>query len=234
MARMPRSARFVVPGVAHHITQRGTDRQTVFHSRADRLTYLHLLRQQASLGNLSILAYCLMSNHIHLVAVPEQEAALAEVMQSVHGRYAQYLNARRGRCGRLWQNRFSSCALGPKHLWAALRYVELNPVRASLAATPREYPWSSAEAHLSGEDLWRIADMRFWSESGGAERWRVMLSQGDGEAEAQTLRRATYSGQPFGDEEFVEALRRQREKARASGGQAPTRPSAAALVLAAH
>jgi putative transposase len=120
---MPRSARFVVPGVAHHATQRGTDRQSVFHSRADRLTYLHLLREHASLGHLSILAYCLMSNHIHLVVVPEKEAALAEFMQHVHGRYAQYLNARRGRCGHLWQNRYNSCALGPKHLWAALRHV---------------------------------------------------------------------------------------------------------------
>ena len=166
---MPRSARFVAPGVAHHITQRGTERQAVFHSRTDRLTYLHLLREQSALGKVSVLAYCLMSNHIHLVAVPENAATLAEVMQWVHGRYAQYLNARRGRCGHLWQNRFNSCALGPKHLWAALRYVEMNPVRARLAATPREYAWSSAEAHWPGEDPWRIADMRFWSELGGAE-----------------------------------------------------------------
>ena len=127
---MPRSARFVAPGVAHHITQRGTDRQLVFHCRADRLTYLRLLRQQAALGGLPILAYCLMSNHIHLIAAPLEAESLAAVMQRVHGRYAQYLNARRGRCGHLWQNRFSSCALGPSHLWAALRYVEMNPVRA--------------------------------------------------------------------------------------------------------
>ena len=223
-----------MPGVAHHITQRGTDRQVVFHSRADRLTYLHLLRQQASLGHVSILAYCLMSNHIHLIAVPEDAAALAEVLQRVHGRYAQYLNARRGRCGHLWQNRFSSCALGPKHLWAALRYVEMNPVRACLAATPREYAWSSAEAHWSGEDPWRVADMRFWSESGGAEAWRMMLSEGDGEAEAKALRRATYSGQPFGDEAFVEAMQTQSEKGRANARPAAARPPVEALVLAAN
>jgi putative transposase len=231
---MPRSARFVVPGVAHHVTQRGTDRQTVFHSRADRLTYLHLVREQASLGHVSILAYCLMSNHIHLVAVPEEEAALAEFMQRVHGRYAQYLNARRGRCGHLWQNRYNSCALGPRHLWAALRYVELNPVRARLVTTPREYTWSSAEAHLSGADPWRIADLRFWSESGGAERWRALLSQRDDEADAKALRRATYSGQPFGDEEFVEILRRQRENTRAGRHQTRLLPSEEALAFAAY
>lgn len=210
---MPRSARFVAPGVAHHITQRGTDRQAVFHSRADRLTYLRLLREQSALGGLRILAYCLMGNHIHLIAVPEEAAALAEVMQRVHGRYAQYLNARRGRCGHLWQNRFNSCALGPAHLWAAMRYVELNPVRAGLAPTAREYEWSSAEAHCSGQDPWRIADPRFWREAGGAGAWRGLLAESADETEVKALRRATYSGQPFGDEEFVGEMQARRKSA---------------------
>jgi putative transposase len=212
-----------VPGVAHHVTQRGTDRQTVFHSRADRLTYLHLVREQASLGHVSILAYCLMSNHIHLVAVPEEEAALAEFMQRVQGR-----------CGHLWQNRYNSCALGPRHLWAALRYVELNPVRARLVATPREYAWSSAEAHCSGQDPWRIADMRFWSESGGVEGWQILLSQADDEADAKALRRATHSGQPLGDEGFVQTLRAQRENTRTRRIRAQVLPSEEPLALAAY
>lgn len=220
--------------MAHHITQRGTDRQTVFHSRTDRLTYLHLLCEQSALGGVSILAYCLMSNHIHLIAVPEDGVAPAEVMQRVHGRYAQYLNARRGRCGHLWQNRFNSCTLGPRHLWAALRYVERNPVRARLVAMLCEYAWSSAEAHWSGEDPWRITDMRFWSESGGAETWQAMLSEAEDADEAKALRRATHSGQPFGDEQFVEALRAQRESAQASRYQTATPPLAEALALAAH
>ncbi|QOY90022.1 transposase [Paludibaculum fermentans] len=114
---MPRSARFIAPGVAHHITQRGIDRQSVFHSRRDRLTYLSLLREQAAVSNLPILAYCLMANHIHLIAVPHEAPVLAEVMQRVHGRYAQYLNARRGRCGHLWQNRFNSCPLWGRSRW---------------------------------------------------------------------------------------------------------------------
>ncbi|WP_321476220.1 transposase [uncultured Paludibaculum sp.] len=113
---MPRSARLIAPGVAHHITQRGVDRQSVFHSRRDRLTYLRLLREQAAVSKLPILAYHLMSNHTHLIAVPHEVPVLAEVMLRVHGRYAQYLNARRGRCGHLWQNRFDSCPLGASHL----------------------------------------------------------------------------------------------------------------------
>ena len=207
---MPRSARFVAPGVAHHITQRGVDRKTVFHSRPDRLTYLRLLREQSELCQMPILAYCLMPNHIHLIAVPAGGDVLAEVMQRVHGRYAQYLNARRGRCGHLWQNRFNSCALGVTRLWAALRYVEMNPVRAGLVETSGRYEWSSAEAHLSGQDPWRIADMRFWRDVGGAGVWRRMLAEPEEEAHITALRRATYAGQPFGDEEFVEKMQAQR------------------------
>jgi len=136
---MPRSSRFVAPGVAHHITQRGVARQVVFRTRLDRRVYLGLLRDQARLAELPILTYCLMSNHIHLVVVPVEAAQLAEVLQRVHGRYAQYFNGRRARCGHLWQNRFNSCPLGPAHLWTALRYVELNPVRAGLVTLAEEY-----------------------------------------------------------------------------------------------
>jgi putative transposase len=207
---MPRSARFVAPGVAHHITQRGVDRSTVFHSRADRLTYLRLLREQSGLSLMPILAYCLMSNHIHIIAVPPGGDVLAEVMRRVHGRYAQYLNARRGRCGHLWQNRFNSCALGVTHLKAALRYVEMNPVRAGIVETARSYEWSSAEAHLSGQDPWRIADMRFWKDVGGADLWRQILDDPEEEAQTKALRRATHAGQPFGNDELVEEMRAQR------------------------
>jgi len=209
---MPRFARFVAPGVAHHITQRGTDRMSAFHSRQDRLTYLSLLRGQSRLCNLPVLAYCLMDNHIHLVVVPENPLVLADVMQRVHGRYAQYLNARRGRCGHLWQNRYSSCPLGPGHLWTALRYVELNPVRAGMVRGAREYQWSSAEAHLSGQDPFRIADMRFWWEAGGLEGWKRLLDEPETEKEVEALRRSTYSGQPFGDDAFVSAMRAMRKE----------------------
>src|ERR1035437_245566 len=230
---MPRSARFVAPGLAHDITQRGTDRQLVFHCRADRLTYLRLLRQQASLAGLPILAYCLMSNHIDLVAAPVEAESMAEVMQRVRGRYAQYLNARRGRCGHLWQNRFSSGALGPAHLWTALRYVEMNPVRAGLVATPREFEWSSAEAHLSGQDPWRIADMEFWHQGGGVETWQALLEERENEDQTRALRRATYSGQPFGDQEFLKQIQAQRKIASESTSAAVTSGVGHALAQAA-
>ena len=138
---MPRIARYVAPGVAHHITQRGTGRQLVFKSRADRRVYLDLLREQARFTDVLVLAYCLMPNHIHLIAVPFDEDSLAVLLRRVHGRFAQYFNARRARCGHLWQNRFYSCPTGPAHLWPALRYVESNPVRAGLVKSQADWPY---------------------------------------------------------------------------------------------
>lgn len=200
---MPRKARVVAPGVAHHVTQRGVARQTVFYARRDRQVYLKLLAEQARLAGVRVLAYCLMSNHIHLVLVPDEERSLALCLQRVHGRYAQYLNARRRRSGHLWQNRYFSCPLDEGHLWTAVRYVELNPVRAGLAKEASSYRWSSAAAHLGGRDESRALDVAFWQEAGGAGRWRQLLDeQGDAE-QLRRLRRATYACRPCGDESFV-------------------------------
>jgi putative transposase len=200
---MPRRARIVAPGVAHHVTQRGTDRQTVFFTQKDRRVYLGLLGQQSRLAEVRILAYCLMSNHIHLVAVPEEEVSLALCMQRVHGRYAQYLNARRQRCGHLWQNRYFSAPLDERHLWTALRYVERNPVRAGMVSAASEYRWSSAAAHMGGVDQSRVLDLGFWAEAGSQGRWRELIADKEDEDEIRRLRRATYACQPIGSEQFV-------------------------------
>ena len=210
---MPRIARYVAPGLAHHITQRGTARQVVFRTRTDRQVYLGLLREQASFLGVSILAYCLMPNHIHLVAVPPEEDSLAILLRRVHGRFAQYFNARRARSGHLWQNRFYSCPMGPGHLWTAIRYVELNPVRAALAAEPAGYEWSSAEAHFSGKDRQRLLDMRFFEQEGGVTGWRRLFGEPDTEVNYSSLRKATYSGQPFGDQAFQDEIKRLRKAA---------------------
>ena len=114
-------------GLPHHITQRGTDRQRVFYTDSDREVYLSLLRISAEQARLRILAYCLMTNHVHLVAVPEEASSMMVALRRAHGRYAAYLNVRRARTGHLWQNRFYSCALDGPHTRVALRYVERNP-----------------------------------------------------------------------------------------------------------
>jgi len=131
----------VLPEIPCHITQRGVDRREVFSTDQDRNTYLRLLQDNVSDAAVHILGYCLMSNHGHLVAVPAREDSLSILLRRVHGRYAQYYNARTGRSGHLWQNRFFGCMLGTTHLWAAFSYVERNPVRAGIVQHAAEYPW---------------------------------------------------------------------------------------------
>jgi putative transposase len=175
--QMARFARAVAVGCAHHITQRGIDRQRVFFTDADRRTYLDLLGAYARQARLRVLAYCLMDNHIHLLAVPDEPASLAVALRRAHGRYALYLNARRRRTGHLWQNRFYSCALDERHLWIALRYVERNPVRASLVTRAEKYEWSSAAAHLGLTPANELLDGAFHQQAGGAPRWAGLLAE---------------------------------------------------------
>ena len=123
----------LAPGVPHHITQRGNASRDVFDTDADRLVYLSLLGQYSILYPCSLVGYCLMSNHVHLIAVPHRADSLPALLRHTHGRYAAYLNARQGQSGHLWQGRYYSCPLEHAHLWMALRYVERNPVRAGMA-----------------------------------------------------------------------------------------------------
>jgi putative transposase len=199
----------VVAGLAYHITQRGTNRESVFFSHSDRRYYLELISENLSDSGVRVLAYCLMSNHVHLVAVPGAADSLAVLFRRVHGRYAQYLNVRRRRSGHLWQNRYFSCPLGASHLGRALQYVERNPVRAGMLARPEEYSWSSAAAHLGGADRSGILDLDFWRREGGAERWGSLLATPEEMVSLRLLRRCTYAGRPFGDEAFLKEMEQQ-------------------------
>jgi putative transposase len=136
---MGRFARVVVPECAHHVTQRGNARREVFFSPQDRQVYLGLLRQYSEHYALQILGYCLMTNHVHLVARPGDPDALAKTLREVHGRYARYRNAIERITGHLWQNRYYSCALEEVRLASVMRYVELNPVRAGLVRSAADY-----------------------------------------------------------------------------------------------
>jgi putative transposase len=205
MLAMPRRGRCVLPEVPCHITQRGVDRRETFSADEDRYTYLRLLRENLSDADVRVLAWCLMTNHLHLVAVPGREDSLNVLLRRVHGRYAQYYNARWGRTGHLWQNRFFACVLGPGHLWAALAYVERNPVRAGMVKQAAEYRWSSAAAHLSGKDEHGLLDMTWWRRE-GPEDWCRILGDEEREETTDRLRACTYAGRPFGDETFVNEM----------------------------
>ncbi len=177
-----------------------------------------------------------MTNHVHLVALPEREDSLSVLLRRVHGRYAQYYNARYGRSGHLWQNRYFACSLGPGHLWAALEYVERNPARAGLAEWPGDYRWSSASAHLEGFDPTGLVDLKWWRREYDGLDWAQTLGGPDSE-QVGLLRRCTYAGRPFGDEQFVEAIserfgrRWTRGRPRKEGVTAPTAKVTSQLVL---
>jgi putative transposase len=165
---MARLARVVIPGLAHHITQRGNGRQRVFFSDADCALYLRLLRDASALARVTCLAFCLMPNHVHLILVPESTDGLRECLSTVHRAYAGRLNARRQLTGHFWQGRYGSVPMDDAHLYEALRYVLLNPVRAKLVHHAEAWRWSSAGAYLARTDdgvtkpwrmLARIPDM---------------------------------------------------------------------------
>jgi putative transposase len=204
---MGRIARVVVPDCWHHITQRGNRQQMVFYTDADRAMYLELLARHCQRAPVAIAGYCLMGNHIHLIAVPSSETGLAMALGRTHNDYARWLNVRRAETGHLWQNRFYSCPLDERHQWDALRYVELNPVRACLVPEPAAWRWSSAAAHLSGRDPAGILDMNGWRTQWNAETWRDVLRCGvDDAALLSRIREATRTGRPCGDEDFAARL----------------------------
>lgn len=204
---MPRLARSVFPRVPHHITQRGNRREQVFFTDEDRHAYLGWLKQYADRYELDILAYCLMSNHVHLVAVPVITESLQKALKPLHMRYAQRINRAQGWKGHVWQGRFFSCALDEDYLWAAVRYVESNPVRARMVRKAQDYPWSSAAAHCqlrSDEVLTTKRRSRRQFEAIGD--WAVWLAEAEELEKLEVLRRNADKGLPCGSVAFVQRL----------------------------
>jgi putative transposase len=174
-----------------------------------------------------VLAYCLMSNHVHFVVIPERAESLAVLFARANGRFAQATNIERGRCGHLWQARFHSCAMSESHLWIGLRYVEENLCRAGMVASAADYRWSSAAVHLNGaRDRSGILDLDFWAKAGGVATWREMFAAPGVSERVTEFRNCTYSGRPFGEARFVEAM----EERFGRKWRRPSEPPEAAIV----
>ncbi len=204
---MPRVARTVFAGIPHHITQRGNRGENVFYTDEDRQVYLSWLKAYCEKYQVEVIAYCLMTNHIHLILIPGTENGLQAVLKPLHMRYAQRLNREQGWKGHVWQGRFFSSPLDAAYLWAAIRYIERNPVRARMVRKAEKYSWSSAAAHcglrkdglLSRRATWqrqlkRVAD------------WSAWLAEGDKPEHISTLRRNAGRGLPCGSDRFVMRL----------------------------
>jgi putative transposase len=194
---MARRYRSVLPGHPHHVIQRGNRRQKVFFRDDDYRLYLRLLREQCDRYGTKIWAYCLMSNHIHLVVVPSEWESLAKAVGETHKAYTRMTNKREKWRGYLWQGRFASFTLHEAYYWTVMRYVELNPVRAGMVKGATDYPCSSARAHVKGgKDI--VLD-----EAPLLPGWGEILKQELSSHELCAIRRSCSSGRPLGDETFV-------------------------------
>lgn len=200
MARMPR---VVVPDYPHHVTQRGNRCQRTFFSGGDYRKYLKLLSEARREADADIWAYCLMPNHVHLIVVPSEPDSLARLFRNSHRRYSGYINLRQGWRGHLWQERFHSCVMDECHLISAVRYVELNPVRASLCKRPEDWPWSSVHAHITGLDDGLVSVAPLLSRIGN---WLEYLSMESDDERIHAIRRHTRTGRPAGGDKFLTQL----------------------------
>jgi len=205
---MPRIARVCAIDYPHHITQRGNNRESVFFDNEDREFYLKALSRYSQLWEFDIWAYCLMTNHVHILSVPRRKESLARGIGSTNLVYTQYMNRKHKRSGRLWQNRFFSTIVDDEpYLWAVVRYIERNPVRVGLVQRAEDYKWSSCKAHVSGfKDS--ILTGEGWLEEDNVQVYREFLRNDDKEIE-KSIRNATTTGRPLGGVSFIQLLEKE-------------------------
>ena len=200
---MARMARVVVPNIPHHVTQRGNRRQRTFFCDADYRYYLQLIAEYSRQADTRIWAYCLMPNHVHLVMVPGSEDGLRRTLGEAHRHYTRHVNFRQHWKGHLWQERFHSFPMDENHLLATVRYVENNPVAASLCIRPEDWLWSSARAHIEGKDdsVVQVDPMLSL-----VSDWSEYLTGGSNSAVETLIAKHTRTGRPLGSDQFVREL----------------------------
>ena len=198
---MPRIARVVALDYPHHITQRGNYKQPTFIEDKDYSVYLQWLNDYCVKYKLDILAYCLMPNHVHFIAIPRSEESLAKTFNTCHMRYSQYFNKKNNMRGHLWQGRFYSSILSEPHLYAAVRYIENNPVRAKLVKSPQDWKWSSAKSRLRiDKEGLQLIDISKYIQ---IDDWGKYLAEREDKNIVENIKANTLTGRPSGDKFFV-------------------------------
>jgi putative transposase len=202
---MPRISRAVATGFPHHIVQRGNNRAAVFFNQEDRAVYLFLLKRYSEKWDTPVSCYCLMSNHVHLIATPSSEESLQKMMQGITLCYTQHINRKYARTGRLWESRYHSSIVDPEaYLWPVARYIEQNPVRAAIVENSEDYPHSSAPAHFGlvqdavlGENLFSENQRNDYIKF---IRSAIPLQQ------IKDIRQSARTGRPIGTERFMREI----------------------------
>ena len=193
---MPRNSRVVAIGYPHHITQRGNNREPVFFDDEDRWAYLDFLSHYTQKYQVDIWAYCLMTNHIHLLAAPNELKGLARGVGLTNMMYTQHVNRKYYRSGRVWQNRFFSSVVDTdSYQWAVARYVENNPVTAGMVDVAEDFVWSSAQYHVEGKPD-PLLKTPSWLDTAERYDYKKFLLE-DGRQMAKTIEQATRNGRPI-------------------------------------
>ena len=203
---MPRLPRVVIPGVPHHITQRGNYRQKVFTTDDDRNRYLEWIFYYSRIYGVQIVGYRLMDNHVHFIAIPKEKQSFSRVFNLAHMRYSQYVNKKTNELGHLWRGRFYSSTLDKEYFKEALRYVDRNPVRAGMTKNAWDYTWSSAREHVGGTPG-KLPILKLNTVIGMSEKeWKLYLEEKDHEEHIENLKKNTLNGRPSGSEAFIKSI----------------------------
>jgi putative transposase len=200
---VPRIARVVIPGCPHHLIQRGNRRLRVFFSDEDKAFYLALIKRQIVKHGISLWAFCLMDNHVHMIVIPKTKDSLARGIGEAHRKYTNVINTREDWKGYLWQGRFISYPLEDFHLYAAVRYIERNPVRARIVKNAESYSWSSAWAHVHKESHPLLSPCPLEK---GIQNWSAYLKERDDKEDIKRFIEHEHTGRPLGSEDFIKRL----------------------------
>ncbi len=199
---MPRIARIVATGYPHHIIQRGNNKQAIFFNDKDKYVYLDLLKKYSKECHCQVCAYCLMSNHVHILSIPKRENSLAKMMQKISLTYTQYVNRKYKRTGRLWECRFHSSVVDTEvYLLTVCRYIERNPVRAGVVVNPIDYKWSSGVYNAGYKKSDFIVPI--YNEFTTKDEYVNFLNLEEKKEDINIIEKNTYKGKPIGTQKFL-------------------------------
>ncbi len=230
---VPRKPRFFLPAVPVHVVQRGHSREPVFFEDSDYRAYLGWLTEAAERYRCAIHAYVLMTNHVHVLVTPHDREGVSRLMQYVGRRYVPYLNHTYGTSGSIWEGRYKASLIQDEaYLLTCMRYIELNPVRANMTATPGHYRWSSYRANAQDREDELLTPHPLYKSLGRTqasrqETYRALFKAHIDDADLKDIRAAWQTGTPLGNDYFKEKIER---KLKTKVGQARRgRPSKRAL-----
>ncbi len=200
-----------IPGLPHHGIQRGLHGRKTFLINQDYAVYLEIMSECTLRHGVEIWSYCLMPDHIHLIAIPKEKKSLANCFRAAHGRYTKYINRRTGNRGQFWRGRYASHLLDEQYLIACARYIEINPVKRDYVAQPEDWNWSSARAHIMKNDDSLVYAKPLLERV--KRQWQDFLAETRPGNEADLFYLHEKNGRPLGSDAFL-AMVEKRQKMR--------------------